>query len=135
MTKTLHIRLESNTAFFDQLESDMAALDRGGDLEPDGAPQLSIDSLSTLAQLFRETNLELLEAVAEHDPESMRAAARLVDRGISEVKTNLDELESYGLIRYEPNGRAKRPVVWYDEIDIDARIPFHRDDSDSPVPV
>lgn len=135
MSKTLHIRLESNAAFFEQLEADMAALERGGDLESDEDPQLSIDSLSTLARLFRETNLELLESVAEHEPESMREAARIVDRGISEVKTNLDELESYGLIRYEPNGRAKRPVVWYDEIDIDAKIPFHRDDSDSPVPV
>ena len=31
----------------------------------------------------------------------------------------MNELADYGLIELEENGSAKRPVVWYDEIDAD----------------
>jgi len=32
---------------------------------------------------------------------------------------NVNELADYGLLKLEEDGQAKRPVVWYDEIDVD----------------
>jgi len=75
--------------------------------------------LETFGRVFRSTNLELLEAIVEHEPESIRELARLVDRNPPEVLENVNELADYGLIELEEDGRAKRPVVWYDEIDAD----------------
>ncbi|ELZ52487.1 hypothetical protein C465_01664 [Halorubrum distributum JCM 9100] len=31
----------------------------------------------------------------------------------------MNELADYGPLEFEENGSAKRPVVWYDEIDAD----------------
>ena len=121
---TLRIKVGSEERAFEGLEETLAALDRGDEVEPAEEITLTVESLGTLARVLRETNLELLQAIAEHNPESMRETARLVERSIPQVKANLDELETYGLLRYEQNGRAKRPVLPYDDIRIDAHVPL-----------
>lgn len=117
MINTLHVQITSNTdrsGLKDRLE----AIDAGDDVEPSD-PTLSIEDLETFGRIFRPTNLELLETIVEHDPESIRALARLVDRNPPEVLDNVNELADYGLIELRDEGRAKRPVVWYDEINVD----------------
>lgn len=116
MTRTLHVRI--NSADHSDLENRLAAIDAGEDVEP-SEPTLSIEDLETFGRIFRSTNLELLEAIVEHEPESIRELARLVDRNPPEVLKNVNELADYGLLELEEDGRAKRPVVWYDEIDAD----------------
>ena len=132
---TLRIQIGSDEPAFDGLEETFAALDDGSIPEPSGELVLSVESLATLTRILRETNVALLQAIADHDPESMRETARLVGRSIPQVKANLDELESYGLIRYEHHGRAKRPVLPYDEIEIDAHIPLGDERSDGRLVV
>lgn len=39
-----------------------------------------------------------------------------------QVHDNLNELERLNLVRFETDGRAKRPVVWYDDIDVELPI-------------
>lgn len=123
--RTLHIRLLGAADDLPDTDTgDVAAqIDAGNidDVEPRD-PTLRVESLATLGRILRATNLELLEAIAAHEPDSVRATARLVDRGPKEVLQNLNELDDYGLIAFEENGRAKRPVLPYDEIDI--RLPF-----------
>ena len=46
----------------------------------------------------------------------------MVDRDIRQVHDTLRELETYGLVDLESNGRAKRPTVWYDHIEIEVPI-------------
>jgi predicted transcriptional regulator len=53
---------------------------------------------------------------------SIRETARLVDRDIKQVSENLERLDEYGVVEFVEDGRAKRPVVPYDEIDI--RLPL-----------
>ena len=117
MTQTLHVQIKS--ADRSDLEERLEAIDAGKDVNP-SEPTLSIENLETFGRVFRSTNLELLEAIVEHEPESIRELARLVDRNPPEVLENVNELADYGLLELEEkNGRAKRPVVWYDEIDAD----------------
>jgi len=86
---------------------------------------LSVEDLETFGRIFRPTNLKLLEAIADHEPDSIRELARIVGRHPPEVTENVTELANYGLVELEQNGRAKRPVVWYDEINIDLPIGQH----------
>ena len=130
---TLHIKIGSEEPAFDGIEETLEALDEGEDVEPADEIVLTVESLGTLARVLRETNLELLDAIAEHEPESMRATARLVDRSIPQVKANLDELESYGLLRYEETGRAKRPILPYNDIRIDALVPLGQGEDGEPM--
>lgn len=95
------------------------AAERGEALDDDD-PVLNFEDYATLAEFLRETNLELLEAIRQENPDSIRAAASLVDRDYREVHRNLTALESLGLIRFEGDGAgtAKTPIVEYDDIEI-----------------
>ncbi|AGB32384.1 hypothetical protein C488_11994 [Natrinema pellirubrum DSM 15624] len=126
MTRTLHVRINSSSDRSD-LEDTLAALDAGESVDPKPST-LSVEDLETFGRIFRPTNLELLEAIADHEPESIRELARIVDRHPPEVTDNVTELADYGLVDLEENGRAKRPVVWYDEIDVDIPIGQHSPD-------
>jgi len=116
MTQTLYVTIDSPDR--SGLEDRLKAIDTGEDVTRSD-PTLAIEDLETFGRVFRSTNLELLEAIVEHNPASIRELARLVDRNPPKVLENVNELADYGLLELEEEGRAKRPVVWYDEIDVD----------------
>lgn len=95
----------------------------GEDLE-DAQPVLNFGSYGELSRLLSPKNLELLEAISETGPESIRDAAAAVDRDYKQVHRNLSELEDIGVIEFEGGGagRAKKPILSYDGLEID--IPF-----------
>jgi len=117
MTRTLHVTIQSVSDRAD-LEADLAGIDAGEAIDPQD-PTLAIEDLETFGRIFRGTNLELLEAIVDTEPASIRELADAVDRHPPDVLANVRELEDYGLLELEQDGRAKRPVVWYDEIDAD----------------
>lgn len=61
----------------------------------------------------------------------MRAAARLVDRDISDVHADLKQLEVLGILRFEEGGPsgAMQPVVPFDRIEMHIDYPL-LDDGD-----
>lgn len=80
---------------------------------------LNIERERDVTRVLSEVNLELIRTIAKHEPASMRETAELVDRDFKEVHRNLTELETLGLIEFEQDGRAKRPIVPYDDIRLD----------------
>lgn len=86
--------------------------------EEDTPRRLSFENTDQLAQVFTPRAIDLLQAIAQEEPASIREAARLVDRDIKGVSENLERLEEYSIVEFVDEGRAKRPVVPYDEIDI-----------------
>jgi predicted transcriptional regulator len=95
-------------------------MERGEDV-----PERHVLVLETEAELHRllsPANLDLLRAIRQHDPESMRAAADLVDRDFKEVHRNLTELNALNVIDLVKDGKSKRPVVRFDEIDINLSL-------------
>ena len=103
--------------------SRIKAARKGGELY-DAQPILNVGSYAELSRLLSPKNLELLETIAEHQPESIREAAALVDRDYKQVHRNLSELEDIGVIEFAGggSGQAKRPKLAYDGLEID--IPF-----------
>jgi predicted transcriptional regulator len=94
-----------------------------GDVPDGDAPRrLSFETTDQLARVFTPRAIDLLRAIAREEPGSIREAARLVDRDIRQVSENLERLEEYGVVQFVEEGRAKRPVVPYDEIEI--RLPL-----------
>jgi predicted transcriptional regulator len=65
-------------------------------------PLLSSSALPGLVGMLR-TELELSE---------------VLNRDYKEVHRNVNELEGIGVVELEENGRAKKPVFGYDEIEI-----------------
>jgi len=99
------------------------AAEAGEELD-DAQPVLNFGSYAELSRLLSPKNLELLEMIAEHEPESIREAATLVDRDYKQVHRNLTELDSIGVIEFEGGGpgSAKTPTLAYDGLEID--LPF-----------
>lgn len=122
MTRTLHIQIGTRPDRSD-LDERLGAIDAGEDIEPRPS-RLSIESLDTFGRIFRPTNLELLEAIGERQPDSIRELARFVDRHPPEVTENVHELHDYGLIELVEDGRALKPTLWYDEIEFSGDIPL-----------
>jgi predicted transcriptional regulator len=107
----------------DQIDAEtierIRAAEAGEELADD-QPVLNFDSYATLARFLSDRNLELLEVIAQEEPQSIRAAAELVDRDYREVHRNLSELEDLGLLTFEGGepGKAKTPVIGYDDIEV-----------------
>ncbi|MFD1647929.1 HVO_A0114 family putative DNA-binding protein [Haloarchaeobius litoreus] len=100
-----------------ELEKTLAALNRGETPEPQF--EVVLHDPVDVHKVSRPKSLELLREIVQHEPTSIRETARLVDRGVSQVHRNLTELEEFHLIVLVAEGGAKRPVVWYDAIDIE----------------
>lgn len=127
---TLHVRVGEGHRIQQEARDRLRAAERGEDLE-DADPVLNFESFADFARLMSEVNLQLLRAVAQHEPESIRQAAELVDRDYKEVHRNLTELEALGVIEFVQEGRSKRPVVPFDEIDVELSM---TDEGDRSVP-
>lgn len=71
---------------------------------------------SRLTEVFNERTYTLLRVIRDEAPESIRETARLVGRDKKNVHEELTTLEALGVVRFEENGRAKRPVFPYDDL-------------------
>ena len=120
---TLKVTVGERDRLDQRTRSRINAAQEGEDLD-DAQPVLNFGSYAELSRLLSPKNLELLETISEHEPESIREAAELVDRDYKQVHRNLSELEDIGVIEFEGggSGRAKKPKLAYDGLEID--IPF-----------
>ena len=96
----------------------------GEAIEQEARRILNFEDFDDVERLMRRSNLELVEAIAEHEPESIRDAASIVDRDYREVHRNLKELESLGVVEFETSGRSKKPILRGDVDNIDVSIQF-----------
>ncbi|WP_336001415.1 transcriptional regulator [Halorientalis halophila] len=113
--RTLYVRYREGAET--DLRDALAALDRGE--TPDPHFEVVYDDPADVHRVTRPKNLELLRAIVQHEPASIRETARLVDRDVRQVHDNLSELASLHLIDLVDEGQAKRPAVWYDAIELD----------------
>ncbi|AAG18679.1 conserved hypothetical protein [Halobacterium salinarum NRC-1] len=120
---TLKVTVGKRDRLDQRTRSRIKAAQEGEDLD-DAQPVLNFESYTELSRLLSPKNLELLETISEHDPESISEAAELVDRDYKQVHQNLSELEDIGVITFEHSdtGQAKQPKLAYDGLEID--IPF-----------
>lgn len=117
--RTLHVYVGESERLREQTKEMLRAAEAGTEPAAIGhAHVLNFESNAELARLLSPVNLELLRAIRRHEPESMRATADLVDRDFKEVHRNLTELSELGVIELRSDGRSKRPVAQYDDIQI-----------------
>ena len=120
---TLKITVGERDRLDQQTRNRIKAAQEGEELG-DAQPVLNFASYAELSRLLSPKNLELLEMISEHDPESIREAASLVERDYKQVHRNLTELHDIGVIEFDGggSGRAKTPTLAYDGLEID--LPF-----------
>jgi len=71
---------------------------------------------SQLTEVFNERTYTLLRVIRDENPKSIRETARLVGRDKKNIHEELTTLEALGVIHFEEEGRAKKPVFPYDDL-------------------
>lgn len=117
---TLVVRVESVEQARDRMMDAARAIDSGE--APEERHGVSLPTQGRLNRLLSESAIELLRTIARENPRSINETARVAGRDVHIVHDTLTELERFGLVRFEEDGNAKRPVVWYDEIDVEIPI-------------
>lgn len=117
--RTLHVYVGEADRLREQTKDRLRAVEAGEDPDEIGETHvINFESEADLSRLLSPANLELLRAIRQHEPESMRATADLVDRDFKDVHRNLTELHELGVIEFVTEGRSKRPVAEYDDIEV-----------------
>lgn len=119
-SRTLTVRVGTPEEAFDKLGERFAALDRGERPEP--LFEVVLQREEDLQRLLSPQNVHLIRTIARQEPSSIRETARFVERDVRQVHGNLHELERMNLVRFEQEGRAKRPTVWYNNIEIELPV-------------
>lgn len=117
---TLHITVGDR----EQLRQDTLQFVRDGEDdnldESDEMHVLQFGSYEDFVNSLTPLRLELIQAIAEDHPESMREAARLVDRDVSDVHSDLKQLEVINVLTLKEGGPggAIQPIVPFDRIEM-----------------
>jgi len=92
--------------------------------EGEGSAETNITFVepSDVQRLLTPKRLELIQTLMTEEVESIRALAEVLDRNPSEVHDDVHTLEGYGVVELREKGRAKKPVVPYDEVDINVSL-------------
>ncbi|MDQ2056419.1 transcriptional regulator [Halobellus sp. H-GB7] len=94
--------------------------------ESDERAVLQFGTYDDLVDSLTPLRLDLIQAIAKERPSSMREAARLVDRDVSDVHADLKQLEVLGILELNEGGPggAIRPVVPFDKIEMHIDCPL-----------
>lgn len=114
---TLHITVGDR----EQLREDALRFVRDDDrVDRDDTAVLQFGSYDDLVDSLTPLRLALLRTISEQSPESIRETARLADRDVSDVHSDLKRLEVLGVLELEGGGPggAMQPVVPFDRIEM-----------------
>lgn len=91
---------------------------------------INFQNPSDLRALLTDRRVELLKSVMADQPGSIRQLADRLERDVKTVHDDLQVLAEYDVVHFEQDGRAKRPVVPYETIQVNLEIstPNHVDD-------
>jgi len=95
--------------------------------EGEAAPHVvNFEDRAGLRRLLTDRRMELLEAVMNQPPESIRALADRLDRDVHDVHDDLHLLAEYDIVYFEEDGRAKKPYVPYETVRIEVEFGLPR---------
>jgi predicted transcriptional regulator len=83
---------------------------------------INFEHPSDLRALLTDRRVELLRSVMTERPDSIRQLAVRLDRDVKTVHNDLQVLVEYDIVHFEQAGRAKRPFIPYDSIEVSLEI-------------
>lgn len=113
-TKILIVTIDSGEGMYEEGLEAIQSLEDGESI--DQPATVTFPNEETLGEVFNERTYRLLRVIRDDSPSSIRETARLVERDKKNVHEELTTLEALGVIRFEDDGHAKRPVFPYDDL-------------------
>jgi predicted transcriptional regulator len=95
---------------------------------------INFQNPSDLRALLTDRRIELLRSIMTKQPDSIRQLAERLDRDVKTVHDDLQILTEYDIVHFQQAGRAKRPFVPYDSIEVSLEItPSNLADDTAPA--
>ena len=115
-------RLVLTAGTFETFRED--AVERAGAAEAGESPDAvtTVEDVTQLRELLSPRRLELIDAIATDPPSSISALADRLGRNYSDVHSDVSLLVGYNIAILVEEGRAKRPVIPYDEVVIKSQL-------------
>lgn len=92
---------------------------------------INFQNPSDLRALLTDRRVELLRSIMTSRPDSIRQLADRLGRDVKTVHNDLQVLAEYDVVHFEQAGRAKRPFVPYDTIEVNLEISTPRPADDT----
>lgn len=102
--KVLNVVISNKEQFMKGLSR--ALKKRGSSLDEDNT--IEFDSFETFKRVITLNKIQILMAIARLKPESINQLAKLVDREYPHVLNDCNALETYGFIRFDYIGGARK---------------------------
>lgn len=113
-TNVLLVTVDGDEALYEDGLEAIRTLERGESV--DQPATVTFPNEKMLGEVFNERTYTLLRVIREENPKSIRETARLVDRDKKNVHEELTTLAALGIIRFEDDGRSKKPVFPYTDL-------------------
>jgi predicted transcriptional regulator len=115
----LTIRIKPVEKMLDDFRDTFEAAEQGRRVAPRSGGYFT--SIDAARNFFTRKRVALMRAIRRDQPASISELARIVDRSLKSVQTDLKVLERHGLVRFRPARRArqrtrKAPEAPYREI-------------------
>lgn len=81
-------------------------------------PKVWFASVNAIGQILSNENIALLRLMAEQQPESISALARLSGRQVSNLSVTLKTMGGYGFVHLEKRGNSIKPRALYTDFEI-----------------
>lgn len=91
---------------------------------------INFQNPSDLRALLTDRRVELLRSIMAERPDSIRQLAERLERDVKAIHDDLQVLAEYDIVHFEQAGRAKRPFVPYDTIEVSLEITTPRSADD-----
>ena len=121
--KKLLIRIRRSEETFKDSRKFASDLDKG--IFKKHTPELGFASYENYKKMLTEKRLELLGTIKTKKPKSIKELATISNRDFKNVYDDIKLLETLGLVKLKKDPPGLIPIVLYDEIDIDIKIPLN----------
>ena len=102
-------KLVVGIAPYDQMKARTLAIANGQYVPKRGEPKVWFTSIESFSKVLSERNRDLLQIIAEHQPEGYKELEELSGRKKASLSRTLRTMERYGLVRLEQ--RPDRKIV------------------------
>ena len=120
--KRVKIGVRPPGTIFDEAAEVLQQLESGQQIRSQGE-WLYFSNVREMGKVLTPKRLELLKAVHDHRPESIRALAIIAGRNVKNVTDDLSLLVSLGLVEMESGAsRKKAPRVEYETLTVEVHL-------------
>ena len=122
--KRVKIGIHPPGTIFDEAAGVISQIEAGKKVRAQGE-WLYFSDVREMGKVLTPKRLELLKAIHDHHPESVRAVAELTGRNVKNVTEDLGLLASLGLVEMKESrgpGKKKAPRVGYETLTVEVHL-------------